>query len=153
MRGEKSMEAKSLRVAKRREHVVAVLIISPEGIPLVRDLTKSPPLWKVPGGHGDPGEFVEQVAVREVKEEINLSLRAEDLELCDKKDGGSHILSFFVARVATLRGIKGKSDEGLDVRVFSAQEILSLTDFFPRHRKIFETVINDESVGRAYPSE
>jgi ADP-ribose pyrophosphatase YjhB (NUDIX family) len=120
------------------------------GIPLVKDPTKPAPLyWKLPGGHGNPGEFAELVAVREVEHETAVTLKAEDLLLWDKDDRGSHIISFFVARLGTLGGIKGQSAEGLNVRVFEAEEILSLTDFFPPHRKIFESVIKSEFVGRA----
>ncbi len=145
---------KTSRSAEHRDHVVAVLITSPDGIPLVRDRKKPPPLyWKVPGGRGNPGELAEEVGVREVKAETGLALTADDLILCGKRDANLYILSFFVARVPSLRGIKVQGDEGEEVTVFSTQEVLSLADFFLPHRRVFEKIIKSELVGRDSTSE
>lgn len=134
------------RAHKTRDQVVAVLVISPDGIPLVRDPKKPTPVyWKAPGGRGNPSELAEHVAVREVQDEIGVSLSAEDLFLQDKDDGGSHVRYFYVARVQALRGLKVQGDEHEEVRIFSPQEILSLPDFFRPHRKIFKDIIKNEA--------
>ncbi len=58
-------------------HVVAAVIWREDGCVL---LARRPPhlhqggLWEFPGGKVDAGESVEQALVREIKEELNLSL-------------------------------------------------------------------------------
>ena len=135
------MNANNLRSAKQRDHVVAVVVVGPDGVPLVRDPTKDAPLyWKAPGGRGEPGESAEQVAVREVKGETGVALSPEKLRLYDKKDAGSHTVSFFLAEVPALLGLKKVGDGGEEVRVFSLWEILALQDLFPPHSKILKEI-------------
>ncbi|MEV8476381.1 bifunctional class I SAM-dependent methyltransferase/NUDIX hydrolase [Streptomyces sp. NPDC051173] len=38
-------------------------------------------VWECPGGKADPGESIEETAVRELREETSLSARAEDVEV------------------------------------------------------------------------
>ena len=88
-------------------HAVAVLITSPEGIPLVRDPKKPlPRYWKLPGGRSEGVETPEECAVREIYQEIGLELNQDDLQVIEQQDRKSHTLTFFRANVPSLKELK-----------------------------------------------
>ena len=63
--------------------VVAVALIDGDGRVLMHkrpDGTIHGGLWEFPGGKVEPGETPENAAVREMEEELGVSLRAEDLQ-------------------------------------------------------------------------
>jgi ADP-ribose pyrophosphatase YjhB (NUDIX family) len=116
-------------------YAVAVLLITPEGIPLIRDPKKPAPVyWKLPGGRSESGETAEAAAVREIKEEIGVVLKEDDLFLIREEDRGSHTLAVFRAKLPKLEGTKHTGDEGEEIRVFSPSDIAAMPDFFPNHR-------------------
>jgi ADP-ribose pyrophosphatase YjhB (NUDIX family) len=118
-------------------HAVAVLLVTPEGIPLVRDSKKpSPVFWKLPGGRGGATETAEEVALREVAEEIGVYLEEDSLEVIHQEDKGSHILTIFQATTSQLTGLRQQGDEGEEIGIFSPREILSMEDFFPNHLRV-----------------
>src|SRR5690242_4646969 len=108
-----------------RGYAVAVLVVSPEGIPLVRDPQKLGILyWKAPGGRKETGESAMETAIREVEEEIGISLTEKDLVLIFKKDDQKlHDLYFYVSEVDSLKGIKVRGEKGEEVKVFLAHEV------------------------------
>jgi ADP-ribose pyrophosphatase YjhB (NUDIX family) len=125
-----------------KTHAVAVLIATPTGIPLVRDSTKPKPVyWKAPGGRGSAAETAEQTAIREVKEEIGLTLLEKDLELVDEKERPDHTLTFFIARLPTLPFLNSSGEAGEEVRVFLPTDIISMANFFPNHLQAFEKTL------------
>ena len=125
-------------------HAVAVLLVTPEGIPLVKDPKKPPPpFWKLPGGRGPATETAEEVAIREIEEEIGVSLAKENLKIIHREDRGTHILTIFRADLPSLPKLKQRGDEREEMGVFSPREILSLPDFFPNHLKIVEQQLRD----------
>lgn len=127
-----------------QSYAVAVFIITSQGIPLIRDPKKPPPVfWKAPGGRSNPGEGAEAAVLREAKEEIGIRLHEKDLSLVYEEDKGSHILALFVARLESLPRLKHQGDEGEEIKVFSPKEILALHDFFPNHRRVFEKILED----------
>src|SRR4051812_38920514 len=125
--------------SSERAYAVAVLLITPAGIPLIRDPKKPTPVfWKAPGGRGHRGETAEEAALREVKEEIGITLKKEDLVIVSKEDKESHVLVLFMAEVNPSEPFKSIGDEGEEIKIFPASEILSMSDFFPNHRRAFE---------------
>lgn len=64
-----------------QQHASVVLVLSPEGIPCVRDWRKRDPLWKLPGGSSEGEETAAQCASRELKEETGICVAPEDLHL------------------------------------------------------------------------
>lgn len=123
-------------------HAVAVLVVSPEGIPLIRDPKKPSPIyWKLPGGRGDASETAEECAIREIQQEIGVLLLAEALEVIFAEDRGNHILTIFRADLPTLPQLNVYGDEGEQIGIFSPTDIISLQDFFPNHRKVVEEVL------------
>lgn len=118
-------------------HAVAVLIISPEGIPLIRDPKKpAPRYWKLPGGRSQGAETPEECAVREIDEELGLEIEIDDLHMLEQQDRGSHTLTFFKIELASLHGIKKIGDEDEEIRIFSKADIFKLPDLFPNHMGI-----------------
>ena len=112
--------------------------------PLVKDPKKRPPpFWKLPGGRGPATETAEEVAIRELEEEIGVSLAKEDLKVIYREDRETHILTIFRADLPSLPKLKQQGDEREEVRVFSPQEILSLPDFFPNHLRVVQAYLKD----------
>ncbi len=127
-----------------KDHAVAVMIVAPEGIPLVRDPKKPAPVfWKFPGGRSKPGETAEACAFREVQEEIGVTLRESNLEVVQEEDKGSHVVTLFTAKLPLLPKLKSRGDEREKVKVFSPREILALKDFFPNHKKAFGGILTE----------
>ncbi|MFI1798817.1 bifunctional class I SAM-dependent methyltransferase/NUDIX hydrolase [Streptomyces sp. NPDC020379] len=62
-------------------------------------------VWECPGGKVDPGESIEETAVRELKEETSLSARAEDVEvvalLLDEVGGTNRVTAVAVVAAHT----------------------------------------------------
>lgn len=124
-------------------HAVAVLLITPSGIPLIRDPKKpSPVFWKLPGGRSEGAETATQCALREVEEEIGISLSADDLTVIHAEDKGSHILTIFQARLAALPQMKSRGNEGEEINLFAPRNIIAMRDFFPNHRKVVGGVLS-----------
>ena len=123
-------------------HAVAVLIISPEGTPLVRDPKKPVPrYWKLPGGRSEGEETPEECAVREIWQETGLKIKQDDLQVLDQQDRGSHTLTLFRIDLPSLKGLKKQGDEQEEIKVFSSLiEIGKMDDFFPNHRSIVQKV-------------
>ncbi len=139
---------------------VAVLIMTPEGIPLIKDPKKPPPhYWKLPGGRSTGEETAEETALREIKEETGVSLETSDLEVIYENDKGNHTLMFFKAELAKLPPLKKEGNDGEEIGVFSSEEILSLQDFFPNHLNIVKDYLSTVSpstkleTSRAEPSK
>ena len=137
------MDADRLRgVAELPGYAVAVLIITPQGIPLIRDPKKPAPIfWKAPGGRSVINENARAAAVREVREEIGMALSENDLTVISEKDKGSHVLTLFLTKPKSLLNLKVRGDEGEEIRLFSPKQILAMPDFFPNHREAFEKIL------------
>ncbi|MGE3702243.1 MAG: NUDIX hydrolase [Hyphomicrobiaceae bacterium] len=114
---------------------MAVLINCKGTIPLIRDPKKPAPIfWKLPGGRSEPGETAEECAVREVREEVGISLRADKLEEIHTEYRGNHAVVIFKVDLSSLPPLKSVGNEGEEIGVFTATEIASMYDFFPNHK-------------------
>lgn len=123
-------------------YAVAVLIITPQGIPLIRDSKKPAPIfWKAPGGRSAANESAKAAAVREVKEEIGLTLAEKDLSVVYEENRDSHTLVLFSVKLKSLPNLKARGDEGEEIKLFSPKQILAMPDFFPNHRRVFEKIL------------
>jgi len=119
-------------------YAVNVLVKSPEGIPLVRDPKKPIWCWKFPGGGSQENELPENTAIRETEEETGIILKKKNLKLLYKEDRGTHIFLFFEAKAPSSENLKKIGNDDEEVKVFSLDEIKSMKDFFPNHRKVLE---------------
>ncbi len=123
-------------------NAVAVLLVTPQGIPVVRDPKKPAPVfWKLPGGRGDASETARNCAVRGLREEIGVELRREDLISVHSEPRGNHILTIFQANLAALPQMKSQGDEGKEIRVFAPKDLLAEPGFFPNHRRVVGRII------------
>lgn len=124
-----------------KEYAVAVLIDSPEGIPLIRDPKKPVPIfWKLPGGRSKIGESAQEAAIREIKEEIGLTLKLKDFKILKEENRGSHNLVIFKASLSSLDGIRVQGNEGEEIRVFPLEQIKKMKDFFPNHQRLLSEI-------------
>lgn len=124
---------------RKREHryVTAVLIIAPEGIPLVQDTAKPlPHFWKLPGGRDEEGETAIQTGIREVEEEIGLRFLPDDLALALEEPRQNHRFFLFIARPRALGRLKKRGEEGENVAVFSREEMRTMVDMLPSHQQL-----------------
>jgi ADP-ribose pyrophosphatase YjhB (NUDIX family) len=121
-------------------YAVVAVIVSPQGIPLVKDPKKPSPYWKLPGGRSEEKETPTEAIIREIKEEIGLSFKPKDMELIYEEEREGHNFYLFQTNPLSLEGLKTKGNEGEEVKLFLPEQIKSLPDFFPPHRKILEEI-------------
>ncbi len=124
-----------------------VMVVTPRGIPLVRDSNKPRPIyWKFPGGKAKDGETGEQAGVRELDEEVGIAVSETALKLVVELDRGDHYWNLFRVDLDQLPPLKRRGDEGEEVEAFYPHEILAMEDFFPPHlavaRPILETLLS-----------
>ena len=123
-------------------HAVAVLLVTPNGIPLVRDFNKpSPIFWRLPGGRSEATETAESCAVRKLEKKLGVSLSESDLTVVHSEDRGSHVLTIFRADLAVLPQMKLEGDGYEEIGVFLPRDILTKDDFFPNHRKVVGSIL------------
>lgn len=123
---------------------VAVLVVTPQGIPLVRDLKKpAPAFWKLPGGRSEGDETAEEAAIREINEEIGVTLTPDSLAIIHEEDRGSHSLVIFRVDLPVLPKLLTKGNEGEEIAVFTPSELVASADFFPNHRRVVERILKE----------
>ncbi|PIR44039.1 hypothetical protein COV23_02075 [Candidatus Wolfebacteria bacterium CG10_big_fil_rev_8_21_14_0_10_31_9] len=122
-------------------HAVAVLIISPKGIPLVRDPKKPAPIfWKLPGGRSIKNETPEKTAIREIKEETGLMLKSEDIWIAYSEERDDHNFFLIQAIAISLEGLKSTGNDGEEVKLFLPNDLKNLSDFFHPHKEVLEEI-------------
>ena len=120
---------------------VVALIVDPGGrIPLVRDGQKDDPKWKFPGGTKDPEDKVPlDTCLREIKEEVGLTLSLSSCKLAVEEPRRNHMFYFYLVEVENFEGLLQRGDEGEDVKVSTFDQILEMVqwnEFFFGHEKI-----------------
>ena len=129
-------------MSSNEAYAVAVIVVTPQGIPLVWDPKKPSPIyWKFPGGQGDGLEIREDCAVRELEEETGISLSTGQLQLVAQEDRGDHTFFLFQADLLFLPGLKQQGDEGERIKVFKPRQILGMQDFLPGHHRIGRSIL------------
>ena len=124
-------------------HAAAVLIVTPQGIPLVRDPEKPDPVfWKFPGGQGQDRETPEECGVREAEEETGIHLPIHDLTLLCSEQRFDHVFTLFMARLSALPEMRVQGNEGEEIGVFSIEAILAMKEtFLPGHFAMAEETL------------
>jgi len=141
----KSFEEESRSEANPRGLAVVGLIVTPGlMIPCVWDAEKQPTFWKLPGGKGDKNakgvtiETPEFATVREIFEEVGILLDAAELQLIRKEPKPDHDRFFFRIDLDTTPTLCKQGVEQELTRYISIDEILTMPDFFPPHRRVIE---------------
>jgi ADP-ribose pyrophosphatase YjhB (NUDIX family) len=125
-----------LMYADTHSYVAVVLIITPYGVPLVRDRRMlQPHYWKLPGGKGEPGETPEKTAARELLEETGLEVKATDLQVIACVQKKNHCIYIFWGELPDVRHIKQNGDEGEEVKVFPTADVPFMEDLLPLHKE------------------
>lgn len=103
--------------------VAACVICSFDGkvVLLRRGIEPSYGQWVFPGGFLDRGERLEDAAVREAREEVNVEVRVRRLLNVYSYAGHPVVVVVFVGDV--VRGIPSVGDEAIDVGLFSRDQI------------------------------
>jgi ADP-ribose pyrophosphatase YjhB (NUDIX family) len=115
-----------------------IAVVTPEGIPLVKDLNKAPAYWKFPGGHGEASESAVDCAWRELLQETGIDADFFEFEKLHEEQKADHKLVFFMVKRAKAPKIKLFGEEGEQVDYFPLEKILALPDFFPNHFPLLE---------------
>jgi len=119
-------------------YAVAVFIEAPEGIPLVKDPYKPNPWWKFAGGRSETGEEAKEAACREIYEELGLHLKEKDLKLLYEEKRENHSFVLYKANLESLVGMREKGIDDEEIKVFSFEQIKSMPDFMPNHKRILQ---------------
>lgn len=126
-------------------YAVAIIVETPDGIPLVSDPEKpSPHFWKFPGGRNRAREMPPETAVRELKEETGITMPAHSLTLTHWEErtsaGKNH--QFFLFHGKTNKSVKlcERGEGGELVKFFTLEKIKTMPDFFPNHRPLINKV-------------
>jgi len=126
---------------------VVVAIETPAGLLLIRDHKKPAPVyWKIPGGRSEPGESPETTAVREIQEEVGMTINPADLKLIIKEDRGTHCFVAFQMRINYQPKRQKKSADQEEVRAFEITAIHKMSDFLPNHRRLVEIIASEPAI-------
>ncbi|HVN86998.1 MAG TPA: NUDIX hydrolase [Candidatus Binatia bacterium] len=88
---------------------------------LRRGIEPSYGLWMFPGGFLDRGERLEDAAVREAWEEINVQVRVERLLNVYSYAGHPVVVVVYVGDI--VHGVPSAGDEAIEVRAFAPHEV------------------------------
>jgi 8-oxo-dGTP pyrophosphatase MutT (NUDIX family) len=127
--------------APKRNFAVAVLCITPTGIPLVRDPHKQPPLyWKLPGGKRSGRESIRECAARELEEETGIKIPPHCFEILDGETvrRPDHTRYFVQAVIEEVPRLTENPLEGEEVFIFAAEQVKKATNILPTHSPVIE---------------
>jgi ADP-ribose pyrophosphatase YjhB (NUDIX family) len=123
----------------------AVIVIAPDGIPLVKDSRMTPAYWKFPGGKGEASESAEECAIRELRLETGIEVDFFELEKVYEENRTDHKFVLFLVRLSQTPKINFFGDEGEWVEYYKLEDILTMADFFPNHKPHLGLLINKAS--------
>lgn len=127
---------------------IIIELVDRPGAPIVLiERRHGPSGWALPGGFVDPGETVEQAAVREAREETSLDVSLLMLLNCysdPKRDDRGHTAS--IAYVAQARGEPRAHDDAKGVGIFNIDELPTQLAF--DHDTILKDYLNYRNEGR-----
>jgi len=123
------------------QFAVAVEIITPDGVFTVLDSTKPEPRFKkFPGGKSEGEETPLECAVREVEEEMGISLTIYDLEEVYREQRKGHIFVFFQTEFLKTPQYKDRGVDGEEVSITPQSELPRI--LFPPHLAMFQRATN-----------
>jgi mutator protein MutT len=93
-------------------------------------------LWEFPGGKQEKGESLKACLEREIREELGLRIRAEEVLLTVDHEYGSRVISLHALRCTCIEG-EAKAMEGQELRWMNPAELNKLT-FPPPDRAVIE---------------
>ena len=100
-----------------------------------------PDIGHRPSGKVEPGERQEAAVIREVKEEVGVTIRPVRKVWGSVSAGGTHTLHWWLADAAD-HDLRPDRREVSDARWVTVQEIATLKPTFPGDRHFFEEVFH-----------
>ena len=97
--------------------------------------------WVFPGGFLDRGERVEDAAVREAREEVNVEVRVQRLLNVYSYPGHPVVVVVYVGHV--VNGVPSVGDEAIELRLFGSDEIPWGELAFPSTRQALREYIGE----------
>jgi 8-oxo-dGTP diphosphatase len=120
--------------------IVAVVLSGPFVLMIRRGPSgPDPGYWAPPSGKLEPGETQEAAVIREVKEEVGVTIRPARKVWESVSAGGTHTLHWWLAD-AEDHDLRPHRREVSDARWVTVQEIATLQPTFPGDRHFFEEV-------------
>jgi 8-oxo-dGTP diphosphatase len=111
---------------------------------LKRGIKPSYGKWVFPGGYVDRGESVQEAAIRETKEEVNLDVEIDRLLNVYSYPGEPIIIIVYTVNV--VGGGLRSGDEAIEVKTFSIEEIPWQELAFPSTRNALIDYVNSVSM-------
>ena len=149
-------------MAENHDYAVAVAILTPKGIVLVKRTSEE--LWVFPGGKGRSSEtsltyyspsdvlFREKrTAVEKVFAKTGIRLHEKELRTLHAENRVDHQFYLFAVEISANPALKDRMGNKLIGGIFTPQKLRALTNFFPPHQALFlkylASIAPDEDIG------
>ena len=112
---------------------------------LTRD-REGKPGWKLPGGHREVGETIQQALEREIEEEVGIKLQPEKIFLIKdffRTEPSTYNIRIFIKGISKTSAVIINKDELIDAQWFSIIEAKEIPegDFYEDHREIIKSYL------------
>ncbi len=100
-------------------------------------------LYTLPAGHIDPGELPLESAVREMQEEVNLAITAEDLQFAHVAYEKDKYIDFYFKLKTDSETIKLCEPDKADALIWLAEKEFDSDLIIPKIRQALKNIVKD----------
>ena len=124
---------------------VAILITTPEGVPLLKNNCEKKPLWRMPGGNGNINDSsrkrkiqdARQLAIQKVRDDLGINFPENMLEFVISWPRDTRLSILFKVDLPKLPLLR-KPRAGEEIRVFQPSELNNTPGFVGGQRKLIK---------------